>query len=216
MDPFDEIYLTEEAARRAGIPIARAFGRAGLRVTRSLWHELGAIAGLAQAWYRTHRMWHQNHDSSTPSSGGRPWGPRGRNMHPIDDGSSAGDVQVHIGDYQGLAYGIRGLVGPDTYLGRGFPAHPMAHTVRDHGVRRALRDRMDWSPPITRSMTRAAKRAGELMESPRVRRTLQGVYEHTSVTVDRTGHRYNLRIRHHPLRAAAHAAGYGHLAHAIP
>lgn len=219
MDPFDEIYLTEEAARRAGIPIARAFGRAGLRVSRSLWHELGAIAGMAQAWYRTHRMWHQNHDSSTPSSAGRPWGPFGRRMHPVDDGSSAGDVQVHIGDYQGLAYGVRGLVGHDTFLGRGYVAHPMAHTVRDHGVRRALTNHLvERSPVITRSMTRAAKRAGELMESPRVQRTMQGIYHHTSVHFEgaTTRSRARLSLRFHPYRAAAHAMGFGHLAHAIP
>lgn len=103
---------------------------------------------------------------------------------------------VQYGAYAGLAHGIRGPIQPHTFLGisRRKARHPLAYTVRFHdNIRDAA---VDASDRVTRSMSGAAKRAGELMESPRVRRTAHGIYTHLrdNVSVRRhSRHRYELR-----------------------
>lgn len=201
MDPFDEIYLTEEAAERLGVPIARAFEHEVRQVGQWFYQTGATIAGAADAWYHRHHLG----GPPTAQPGPRPFRPR-----PIDDDNN--HPRFAIDDYAGFARPLYGLVGHDTFLGRGrSPSLPvLLHPT-------TMARSMDWSPGsppqrITRSMARAAKRAAELMESPRVRRTAEGVWRHTRINVDRG----RVSVRFHPYRAAAHAFGFGHLAHAIP
>ena len=86
--------------------------------------------------------------------------------------------------------------------------------------RRLLREQPSRSPIITRSMTRGARLASEAFETPRVRRfvrrTGEAVYHHTSYRAVQRDGRTTHTIRVHPYRIAAHAFGFGHLAHLIP
>lgn len=176
------------------------------------------LAFLALAWYAYESITHDPHWNHAGDSGdSTPSDPSPSPPPPAPPPPGRDDPVVGTGSYAGLARPVRGLVGHDTFLGIGRCPIPCA--VPEHIMaipRRAMREAPPASPRITRSMTRAAKRAGELMESPVVKRTARGFYEHSSVHIERTGHRYNLRVRTHPYRVAAHAFGYGHLAHAIP
>lgn len=174
------------------------------------------LAFLGLAWYAYHAI-HHDPEWTTPRTGSNPPAP----PPPPSEPPGKDDPVVNDSSYAGFAHPVIGLVGPHTFLGIG--KCPIPGAIPEHVMsvpRRALRREGPRGPPasprITRSMTRAAKRAGELMESPIVKRTARGFYEHTSVHVERTPHRYNVRIRNHPYRTAAHILGFGHLAHAIP
>lgn len=182
------------------------------------------LAFVALAWYAYYAVHHDPQWSQSGGSGGDSTpAPPPSDPPPVPPGREDPIAAVH--DYAGLAYPVRGLVGLDTHLGVG--RHPVPCAIPEHAMsipRRAMRMQGPRGPPdsparrITRSMSRAAKRAGELMETPRVKRTMQGIYHHTSVHYDppTTRSRARVSIRHHPYRAAAHALGFGHLAHLIP
>lgn len=224
MDPFDEIrvgYYSERFAVSQGRRIFPSLLRAGRNAAgaierdgRWLYHDLIAVAGALDAWWHLHS---QNRNVGRPMPPDPPAPPPG----------PPSDPQVAIDDYAGMAHPVKGLITPDTFKGRPLRAHLVAHSDRTHreiqqvidGIvarvppRRALRPGSPASPRITRAMARAAQRAGELFETPAVKRTAAGVWKHTIVERDRGG-RYHVYM--HPYRIAAHAVGAGDIAHLIP